>query len=56
MTCPYCKEETGIGSAGIFDTILMSRKQREGCGREFLIVNSVPMTREQYAQMPPTHS
>jgi transposase-like protein len=42
MTCPYCKQETGIGSAALFDTILMSRKKCERCGREFLIVNGVP--------------
>ena len=51
MTCPYCNQNTGIGTAAIFDTILMSRKRCERCGREFLIVNDVPMTQEQYDQI-----
>jgi len=46
--CPYCKLETGIGTAALFDTVLMSRKTCDKCGREFLIVNDVPMTKEQY--------
>jgi hypothetical protein len=49
MICPHCHEETGIGSAALFDTILMSRKRCEKCAREFLIVNGIPMTPEQYA-------
>jgi hypothetical protein len=24
--CPYCKQETGIGTAALFDTVFMSRK------------------------------
>jgi len=46
--CPHCKQETGIGTAALFDTVLMSRKTCDKCGREFLIVNDVPMTKEQY--------
>jgi transposase-like protein len=46
--CPYCKQETGVGTAGLFDTVLMSRKTCEKCDRDFLIVNDVPMTQEQY--------
>jgi len=46
--CPYCNQETGIGTAALFDTVLMSRKTCDKCGREFLIVNDVPMTQEQY--------
>jgi hypothetical protein len=47
--CPYCKQETGVGSAALFDTVLMSRKTCDKCGREFLIVNDVPMTEEPYS-------
>ena len=50
MKCPYCGEETSIGTAAMFDTVFMSRKQCEGCKREFLIVNDIPMTEAQYAQ------
>ena len=48
MICPHCKQETAIGAAALFDTVFMSRKTCEKCGREFLIVNNVPMTPEQY--------
>ena len=50
--CPHCGEQTGVGTAALFDSILMSRKQCEKCGREFLIVNDVPMTQEQYDPKP----
>jgi len=33
---------------GAFDQILMSRKNCENCGREFLIVDGVPMTEDQF--------
>jgi uncharacterized protein (DUF983 family) len=46
--CPHCKQETGVGTAALFDTVLMSRKACDKCGREFLIVNDVPMTAEEY--------
>ncbi len=50
MKCPYCGEETSMGTAAMFDTVFMSRKQCERCKREFLIVNDIPMTETQYAQ------
>jgi len=46
--CPYCKLETGIGTAALFNTVLMSRKTFDKCGRQFVIVNDAPMTEEQY--------
>jgi uncharacterized protein (DUF983 family) len=46
--CPYCKEETGIGTVALFDTVLMSRKTCEKCGHEFLIVHDVPMIEEKW--------
>ena len=49
--CPHCGEQTGVGTAALFDSILMSRKECEKCGREFLIVNDVPMTEDQYDRM-----
>jgi transposase-like protein len=48
LICPHCKQETGIGTAGIFDHVFMSRKKCERCGKEFLIVNDVPMKPEDY--------
>ena len=34
--------------AALFDTVFMSRKICDQCGRGFLLVNDVPMTQEQY--------
>jgi len=42
MTCPHCNNETGIGTAALFDHVFMSRKKCERCGKEFLIVDGVP--------------
>jgi len=50
VICPYCQQETGIGTAALFDHVFMSRKKCERCGKEFLIVDGVPMTQEQYAR------
>ena len=47
--CPYCKQETGVGTAELFDTVLMSRKTCDKCGRSFLIVNDVPLRSEDYS-------
>lgn len=43
VICPYCKQETGVGTAALFDHVFMSRKQCERCGKEFLIVNGEPI-------------
>jgi hypothetical protein len=48
MTCPHCHQETGIGTAALFEHIFISRKTCEKCEKEFLIVNDIPMTEEQY--------
>jgi uncharacterized protein (DUF983 family) len=48
MICPHCHQETGIGTAALFDAVFMSRKTCEMCGREFLIVNDVAMKLEDY--------
>jgi len=50
MTCPSCHNETGIGTAALFDHVFMSRKKCKRCGRDFLIVDGIPMTEEQYAR------
>jgi hypothetical protein len=47
---PHCKQETGIGTAALFDHVFMSRKRCEKCGKDFLIVDGIPMTEEQYAR------
>jgi transposase-like protein len=48
MICPHCHQETGIGTAAALDQIFMSRKACEKCGKEFLIVDGVPMSEDQY--------
>jgi len=50
VICPHCKHVTGIGTAALFDHVFMSRKRCEKCGKDFLIVDSIPMTEEQYAR------
>jgi uncharacterized protein YbaR (Trm112 family) len=50
VICPHCKQETGIGTAALFDHVFMSRKRCEKCGKDFLIVDGIPMTEEQYAR------
>ena len=49
VICPHRKQDTGVGTAALFEHVFMSRKKCEKCGKEFLIVNGVPMTQEQYA-------
>jgi len=49
VICPHCKQETGIGTAALFDHVFMSRKRCEKCGKEFLIVDGIAMTEEQYS-------
>jgi uncharacterized protein (DUF983 family) len=47
-TCPHCGQQTGIGTAALFDTVFMSRKTCEQCGLQLLIVNDIPMTQQEY--------
>jgi len=50
VKCPHCGEQTGIGRPAMLDTALMPGKTCERCYLEFLIVDGVPVTREQYEQ------
>jgi transposase-like protein len=50
ITCPHCHDETGIETAAALDQTFMSRKACEKCDREFLIVDGVPMTEDQYSR------
>jgi len=49
MKCPHCHEEIGIATADLADHAFLLRAQCEKCGREFLIVERLPMTDEQYS-------
>jgi transposase-like protein len=46
VACPYCKLQTNI--PGGFDEIDVGRFTCELCRSEFLIIDNVPMTQEQY--------
>jgi transposase-like protein len=48
VTCPHCKDQTKI--PGGFDSIDVGRFTCEQCRSEFLIIDNVPMTEEQYRQ------
>jgi hypothetical protein len=39
---PVLQKETGVGTAALFNNVLMSRTSCEQCGQDFLIVNEVP--------------
>ena len=49
MKCPHCGKEIAITTADLADGAFLLRTQCERCGKEFLIVEGVPMTDEQYA-------
>lgn len=48
VLCPHCKAQTAIPCG--FDTIDVGRFTCEHCLTEFLIIDNVPMTEEQYQQ------
>ena len=48
----HCEQQTGIGIVALFNTIFMARKTCEHCRLEFLIVNDVAMTEDEYAGKP----
>jgi len=49
LKCPYCGQEIGTRIAALVDGAYLLRTQCEKCGKEFLIVDGVPMTDERYS-------
>jgi hypothetical protein len=49
MKCPHCHQEIGIATTDLADHAFLLRAQCEKCGREFLIVERLPMTDEEYS-------
>lgn len=49
MKCPHCHQEIGIATADLADHAFLLRTKCEKCGKEFLIVERLPMTDEQYS-------
>ena len=50
FTCPHCGRQTRVFGAEQFDTIEMGRGMCTHCGQEFLIVNDIAMTEQQYRE------
>jgi DNA-directed RNA polymerase subunit RPC12/RpoP len=48
--CPHCGQDANDPKADLFDSISMGRLTCANCAREFLVVDDVPMTEEQYRQ------
>jgi DNA-directed RNA polymerase subunit RPC12/RpoP len=53
MKCPYCGQEIRTPIASLADESFLLRTRCEKCGKEFLIVEGVPMTDERYSKHNP---
>jgi len=53
FTCPHCRKQTEHPQALAFDKLMMSRASCRHCGKEFLIVDDVPMTPAEYQKRSP---
>lgn len=49
MKCPHCGQEIGISTVALASQAFLLRARCEKYGQEFLIVEGVPLTEEQYA-------
>jgi len=49
MKCPHCGQEIGISTATLAHGAFLLRTLCEKCGKEFLIVEGIPMTEERYS-------
>ena len=49
MKCPHCNQEIEISTADLADHAYILRALCKKCGKEFLIVEGVPMTEKQYS-------
>ena len=49
MKCPHCGREIEANIAELADDAFLLRSQCKKCGKDFLIVEGVPMTDEQYS-------
>jgi hypothetical protein len=50
---PYCKEQTNVPGAADFWMVEVGRATCEHCGKDFLVVENMPMTEEQYKASTP---
>jgi hypothetical protein len=48
--CPHCGKDSNDPKASLFDSIKIGRFTCAPGAREFLVVNDVPMTEQQYLQ------
>jgi transcriptional regulator NrdR family protein len=49
MKCPHCHHEIGTSVVDLANNALLLQTRCEKCGKEFLILEGVPMTEEQYS-------
>jgi len=49
MKCPHCNQEIEISTADLADHAFILRALCKKCGKEFRIVEGVPMTEQQYS-------
>jgi len=49
MKCPYCHQEIGIAITDLADHAFLLRTRCEKCDKEFLIVDGVSVTEDQYS-------
>jgi transposase-like protein len=47
LTCPHCVQQSAIPCAEEFAFIDVGRFTCEHCGREFLVMDNVPITEQQ---------
>jgi hypothetical protein len=48
--CPYCKNQTKVPGATPFTTIFVAKATCQQCSKEFIVVDNVPLTQEQYRE------
>jgi transcription elongation factor Elf1 len=48
FSCPHCGLETSVFGASKFATIVFGRARCDHCRQEFLIVNDIAVTEEEY--------
>ena len=50
MNCPHCNHEIGMSTADLAEHAFILCAECELCSKEFLIVDGVPTTEEQYSR------
>jgi len=48
--CPYRKKQTKVPGATPFTTIFLAKASCQACSKEFIVIDNVPLTQEQYRE------